>query len=153
MEINCYEKILNNYIENIYMKVLLETKNQQETLIILNKVCDLIFLFDNYDISKIHDRINKECEKFIKEYKENNKQITYSKDYEIPEVIYLYNFNIAKLFNERDLSIFMYFLVFNESIINVCKFTGYDQEFVLQRFKAIFNYIKKMYVNNIKCKV
>lgn len=151
MENRCLEKVFNNYIENYYYKLLFILKNKEETIKIFYQLCDYVFLFDNYDITKAHDRIEKMCDKLIRNYKgkcNNKNQLVL--DYSIPNDLYLFNYNLCRLFNHQDISIFLYFWVYNHNVDTISKITGFDNEYIIQRYKSMCSYIRKTYLRQMK---
>ena len=115
---NCYEKIINNYLESMYLSLMSIYNYSNIVINAIYKDFEKIFVVD-YEyinfltiVDKINDNINFQLKKFqVSNY---NEKVSI-----IDERVYLFNFNIFNYFNELDNKIILYILIYKIDISKV----------------------------------
>ncbi|MCI5744950.1 MAG: hypothetical protein MR270_01550 [Erysipelotrichaceae bacterium] len=151
-----YEKIYNNYLESVYLQILLVVKDKYAALEIIKQVLDRILLIEyQYEITiDFAKRIRKYVSLQIKEYtstyatKIKNTKLC-PLDRIAPKSLYDYNFNAHKIFNEIDNLILINVVVNNIEIKEVAKMLHYNMDLFIERYRSILLQLKKIYSSQI----
>lgn len=155
--LNCYEKIFNNFLEASYLNVLVKIKNPQESLMIIYRAFERVMMIDYHvdDLLNIKERLFRYILNQEKNYLLNNKSVIDSIEIEnvdstIPEKLYLLNFNAYKIFNDVDNQILIGILIFKKDIKDLMILLNNNEKYILERYKSVLQYIHMVFNNNIK---
>lgn len=147
-----FESIYNNFLENSYLYILSYVKNSAVALDIIYKVVEQIFLYDYYvdSLLRLKDKLILYARKQIKDYLQENKTFTDSYDLTIPPKLYLFNFDVFRIFNEVDNQIMISLLIFNYEIKDLVTLIHFDEDYIRQRYKMVLKQIKMLFFDKIK---
>lgn len=145
--LNCYQKIINNYLESLYLQLINITANSEDAILVIYKIFEKMFIINNECISYLSFR-----HKLIK-YIKHHLKINYAFDkeeikYVIDERLYLFNFNIFNYFNDLDNKIMIFLLIYGYELSKVAILIKNTEEFVMERFWTIINWMK-IYFNSV----
>lgn len=146
---NCYEKIINNYLESMYLSLMSIYNDSNIVINAIYKAFEKIFVVD-YEyinfltiVDKINDNINFQLKKFqVSNY---NEKVSI-----IDERVYLFNFNIFNYFNELDNKIILYILIYKIDISKVSLLINQKEEYIIERIFSIVSWMKVHFNNVIK---
>ena len=147
--LNCYEKIINNYLESMYLSLMSIYNDSNIVINVIYKAFEKIFVVDYEYINflTIVDRIIDNINFQLKNLKNinNNEKVTI-----IDERVYLFNFNLFNYFNELDNKIIIYLLIYKIDISKVATLINYKEEYIIERIFSIVSWMKVHFNNVIK---
>lgn len=150
---NIFENIYNNFLENSYLYILSFVKNSAVALDIIYKVVEQIFLYDYCvdNLVKIREKMVRYVRKFIKEYMASNSKMPLNEKYNltIPKELYLFNFDLYKLFNDIDNKIIISMIVFDYEIKDIITLINFDEDYILEHYKNIIKQIRVVFFDKI----
>lgn len=147
--LNCYEKLVNNYLESLYLQFMLIYNDNEIVIKAIYRSFEKMFIVNSDYINylsfrhKLLDNINCQLKPYMNIKQENNK-------YVIDDRIYLFNFNVHKYFNELDNKIMIYLLINGFELSKVASLLNYKQDYISERFYSIVNWMKAYFNNVIK---
>ena len=157
LKTNCYEKIINNYIELCYLNVLSLTKNPEITFEIIVKSVERVLVFDSQidNLMNIKEKMQKYALQQIKNYvsvhyEEINKTDLSLIDCSIPEKLYLFNFDAHKIFNDVDIKILIGLVILKYDVKDLSLLIRFSPEYIMNRYRLILRHIRSVYLNIIR---
>ncbi len=153
---DCFEKIINNYLENSYLTILLDVKDPNLALLIIFKSVDMALTNQlcNSNANNFNERLKRYAHQIYKQtialYKE--KIDIYDKCYSlnIPKMLYLLNFDIYKLFNEFDNKLLIGTIILKKDLVEMSKLMKTDINIISERYTVLMNHLKKTFNENIR---
>lgn len=153
---NCFEKIINNYLENSYLTILLDVKDPRLALLIIfkgvdmalsNKLCDNNTNNFNERLSRYVSQIHKQIMSIYSE-----KVKSYNEDYStnIPLMLYKLNFDIYKIFNEFDNKLLIGTIILKKDLVEMARILKTDVNIVIERYSTLLNQLKRMFYERIR---
>ncbi len=153
---NCFEKIINNYLENSYLTILLDVKDPRLALLIIFKGVDMALsnkLCDN-NTNNFNERLSRYVSQMHKQimsiYSEKVK--SYNEDYStnIPLMLYKLNFDIYKIFNEFDNKLLIGTIILKKDLVEMARILKTDVNIVIERYSTLLNQLKRMFYERIR---
>lgn len=153
---DCFKKIINNYLENSYLTILLDVKDPNIALLIIFKSVDMALsnqLCDS-NANNFNERLKRYAIQMYKQtmslYKE--KIDNYDKDYslDIPKMLYLLNFDIYKMFNEFDNKLLIGTIILKKDLVEMSRLMKTDINIISERYTILMNHIKRSFNENIR---
>ena len=153
---NCFEKIINNYLENSYLTILLDVKDPRLALLIIFKGVDMALsnkLCDN-NTNNFNERLSRYVSQMHKQimsiYSEKVK--SYNEDYStnIPLMLYKLNFDIYKIFNEFDNKLLIGTIILKKDLVEIARILKTDVNIVIERYSTLLNQLKRMFYERIR---
>ena len=153
---NCFEKIINNYLENSYLTILLDVKDPRLALLIIFKGVDMALsnkLCDN-NANNFNERLSRYVSQMHKQimsiYSERIK--SYNEDYStnIPLMLYKLNFDIYKIFNEFDNKLLIGTIVLKKDLVEMARILKTDVNIVIERYSTLLNQLKRMFYERVR---
>lgn len=153
---DCFKKIINNYLENSYLTILLDVKDPNLALLIIFKSVDMALsnqLCDS-NANNFNERLKRYAIQMYKQtmslYKE--KIDNYDKDYslDIPKMLYLLNFDIYKMFNEFDNKLLIGTIILKKDLVEMSRLMKTDINIISERYTILINHIKRSFNENIR---
>ena len=153
---NCFEKIINNYLENSYLTILLDVKDPRLDLLIIFKGVDMALsnkLCDN-NTNNFNERLSRYVSQMHKQimsiYSEKVK--SYNEDYStnIPLMLYKLNFDIYKIFNEFDNKLLIGTIILKKDLVEMARILKTDVNIVIERYSTLLNQLKRMFYERIR---
>lgn len=153
---NCFEKIINNYLENSYLTILLDVKDPRLALLIIFKGVDMALsnkLCDN-NTNNFNERLSRYVSQMHKQimsiYSEKVK--SYNEDYStnIPLMLYKLNFDIFKIFNEFDNKLLIGTIILKKDLVEMARILKTDVNIVIERYSTLLNQLKRMFYERIR---
>ena len=153
---DCFKKIINNYLENSYLTILLDVKDPNLALLIIFKSVDMALSNQLYDsnANNFNERLKRYAIQMYKQtmslYKE--KIDNYDKDYSlnIPKMLYLLNFDIYKMFNEFDNKLLIGTIILKKDLVEMSRLMKADINIISERYTILINHIKRSFNENIR---
>ena len=152
---DCFEKIINNYLENSYLTILLDVKDPNLALLIIFKSVDMALTNQlcNSNANNFNERLKRYVKQMYKQtmslYKERIE--SFDKDYSlnIPKILHLLNFDIYKLFNEFDNKLLIGTIILKKDLLEMSKLMKTDINIISERYTVLMNHLKKTFNNFI----
>ena len=147
------EDIYNSFLKCIYLSVLFVVKNHEIAKDILFRSFEKVILFDYhfYNFKGLKVKLNENISISMKKFMMLNPSIQDSLfDYNIPDEIYLLNFNIYKFFNDLDNKIIIGLLFMDKNSKELSSVIGIDEQALIERFKVLIKHIKVTCFDNVK---
>ena len=153
---NCFEKIINNYLENSYLTILLDVKDPRLALLIIFKGVDMALsnkLCDN-NTNNFNERLSRYVSQMHKQimsiYSEKVK--SYNEDYStnIPLMLYKLNFDIYKIFNEFDNKLLIGTIILKKDLVEMARILKTDVNIVIEIYSKLLNQLKRMFYERIR---
>ncbi len=153
---DCFEKIINNYLENSYLTILLDVKDPNLALLIIFKSVDMALTNQlcNSNANNFNERLKRYVKQMYKQtmslYKERIE--SFDKDYSlnIPKILHLLNFDIYKLFNEFDNKLLIGTIILKKDLLEMSKLMKTDINIISERYTVLMNHLKKTFNENIR---
>lgn len=152
LQVNNYcEKIINNYLENMYLELMSLYNDNDLVMTSIYKAFEKIFLvdFDYLNFMFFKDKLEENIFSLIKK---SNVNIRNDKSCKIDNRIYIFNFNLASYFNELDNNILFCIIIHKMELSKVSELIGYDEEYIKTRFLSIIRWMRVHFINVIKPK-
>lgn len=149
-QVNNYcEKILNNYLENIYLELMSIFNSSDIVVKIIYRAFEKLFLvdFDYINFLLVKDKFVENIMSQMKKYPISLKS---EKGCNIDKRIYLFNFNLASYFNDLDNKIIVCIIAHKMELSKISELLGYEEEFIKNRFLSIIRWMKVHFINVIK---
>lgn len=147
--LNCYEKIINNYLESMYLSLMSIYNDSNIVINVIYKAFEKIFVVD-YEYINFLTIIDKIIANINVQLKNHSLTIKYDKCCYIDERVYLFNFNLFNYFNELDNKIIIYLLIYKIDISKVATLINYKEEYIIERIFSIVSWMKVHFNNVIK---
>ena len=151
-QVNNYcEKIINNYLENLYLELMSLYDDNELVMTAIYMAFEKIFLVDfNYlNFMFFKDKIIENISAVLKKNNINYKNEKYC---DIDERLYLFNFNLASYFNEIDNRIIICIIIHKMELVKVAELLNFEEEYIKNRFLSIIRWMKTHFINVIKPK-
>ncbi|MDY2889809.1 MAG: hypothetical protein SOU19_09655 [Candidatus Caccosoma sp.] len=153
---DCFKKIINNYLENSYLTILLDVKDPNLALLIIFKSVDMALTNQlcNSNANNFNERLKRYVKQMYKQtmslYKERIE--SFDKDYSlnIPKILHLLNFDIYKLFNEFDNKLLIGTIILKKDLLEMSKLMKTDINIISERYTVLMNHLKKTFNENIR---
>lgn len=153
---DCFKKIINNYLENSYLTILLDVKDPNLALLIIFKSVDMALsnqLCDS-NANNFNERLKRYVHQIYKQTITLHKEMidNYDKGYSlnIPKMLYLLNFDIYKLFNEFDNKLLIGTIILKKDLVEMSKLMKTDINIISERYTILMNHIKRLFNENIR---
>ena len=144
--VNCYERIINNYLEVVYLNFMALHNDSDVIINAVYKAMEKAFIttLKNNNYLTFRHKLLENINELLKPHNKNN----ITNNYSIDERIYLFNFNISKYFNELDNMIIIYILINGYEVNKVALLLNNNEEYILERFYSIVNWMR-VYFNTV----
>lgn len=150
-----FEEIINNNIENMYNYILVLVKDKNIAMDVIIKSLDKLFTIDfkTINILNITDKFKENLKSnllLFTDIKQNHKDLIFN---EMPYKLYNLNFNIFKYFNDIDNLICISICLHNANVKELSNYLNLEENFIIERFSMIMNFIKVSYIETIRKKI